>query len=201
MALPAFPLVDPSDAPAAGGTVTAKFSTTVVTAANGREQRRALWTAPRHEISVAWQKGQDPRTRLNRLYDFYLGRKGNAEAFVYVDFDAGRTWTSIPVGTGTGAKPTFVLPSYLASDRTLKVDGVVSAEGPTAVFRARADASGRDTFSFGVAPAAGKPIVFSFTGRRAFVVRFADDALSYQAFSARLYSTGVKLVEVFGEDA
>lgn len=196
-----FPLTALADAPTSGTSVSTIFSTEVVTTRSGREQRRALWNYPRHQIAPTWERTANSPALVDTLWAFYCARKGSFSPFVYFDFDPDRTWADAHVGVGDGTTLVFNAPSMSATGVVVKVDGVTKTLTTHYTFAAGTGLNGRDqiTFTAGNAPAVGKAVTVTFKGRRAFMMRFAEDALDYRAFEVSVYSLGLKLFEVRGE--
>lgn len=190
-----FPYTASADSPSEGMTLTTAFPVEIVESRTGVEQRRALSIYPRHSVEIRWSRDMNAASRVDAIWDFYRQTRGRLLPFVYFDFDSARVWTRAYVGLGTGSQTVFDLPSKSATSVTVYVDGVATA----GTFAEGAGNNGRDRFTFGTAPASGAVIEASFTGRRAFTMRFADEALSYSAFSNLLYEIGMTLVEVRGE--
>lgn len=200
MSLTTFPYTSESDGPNEGWEIEPDWSTQIVSARAGTEQRRQLWTLPRHRISgLSWSRQENSSTKLDALYAFYMARKGALEPFVYFDFDQYRTWTKAYVGTGTGALSTYDLPAKSGTSYSIYVNGVLQTVTTHYAITAGAGSNGRDRIVFTFNPTLGHIIEATFTGQRAFVVRFAEDKLSYRAFSVRLYEIGISLIEVKGE--
>lgn len=182
-----------TDIPHEGMTVKANFSTEIVKSRSGREQRRALYSAPLHDFSLTWE--EDTAAAITApLWAFYVARKGSYESFTYVDYDAVRAWDAVPVGVGTGAATVFDLPAMATSSRTLYLDGSTTGTGGSLGVGTGTD--GRDQWTFTVAPAAAQVITCDLVGQRVFLARFAEDSLSYSAFAVAVYATGVKIIEV-----
>lgn len=200
MTLQTFPYTSEADAPREGWEISPAWSTQIVSGRAGTEQRRQLWTLPRHRITgMSWSNLENASTKLDALYAFYMARKGSLEAFVLFDFDAYRTWTKAYVATGTGALATFDLPAKSGTSYSIYVNGVLQTVTTHYTITAGAGSNGRDRIVFTFNPALGHIIEATFTGQRAFVVRFAEDNMSYRAFSVRLYEVGLSFIEVKGE--
>ncbi len=200
MSLNVFPWISPStDAPSEGAQVTTRYSTQIAEAWSGREQRRRLWTIPKHEFTVAWNKTENAATRVDALWAFYQQQGGALLPFVFWSFDLNRTWAKVPIGTTTTAA-TYLLPAKgLTGAKTIYLDGTAANPQPTVTDGGQAYSQSLITFAG--AQTAGKALTATWTGQRLFVCRFAEDSLTYEEFCAMTYSFSLKLVEVIGEYA
>ncbi|MCU0728614.1 MAG: DUF2460 domain-containing protein [Sphingopyxis sp.] len=164
--------------------VTAEFSTAIVTTASGAEQRAPDWDTPRLRYDVA--PGVRSEADVVALIDFYRARRGPAVAFRFRDpfdwrscgGDAAINASDQMIGTGNGLRTDFALiKASGGTDRriTHPVTGsvLVSVNG-MAVTQGWALAPG-GVVSFSAPPAPGAVIRAGFLFD--VPVRFAEDRL------------------------
>ena len=191
-----FPWIDPTtDAPSAGMSLRAGFTTQIVTSKTGREQRRKLVTLPRHVFPLSWDRTENSSARTDTLYAHHIDRGGSFLPFLYFHLDAQPTWAAVAVGTATAAQTVIDLPSRNATALTVYLNGVSKA----GTFAALGGSQGRDKYTLSVGATGGEAITATWTGQRLFVVRYASDLLEYSVFEASLHTVGVELLEVLGE--
>lgn len=184
--------------PDEGLIVMPQFKTQIVEASSGAEQRLALWTNPRHSFTYRWTKQSNDKSILTTVYDFFVARKGRYSSFGLFEFDCQFQWTTVSIGTGNGSiGQTVNSAGRNVSSRTVKVNGSTVTNYTVGT---GTGTNGRDLLT-NTTPAwtNGHAITETFTGQRWFVVRFADDEMSMSLFSAKLYETGLKMIEAVGE--
>ena len=166
-----------------GASVTAGFSTQIVTTANGYEQRNADWAQGRMRYDAG--PGLRSEADVATLIAFFRARRGAAKGFRFHDpFDFAGVDEAL--GTGDGVRTAFPLvKSYgagadaevrritrpVAASLTVRVGGAAAASGWTL------GAGG--VVVFDVAPAAGAAMTASFSFD--VPVRFAEDRLEVNA--------------------
>jgi uncharacterized protein (TIGR02217 family) len=170
------------------------FSTAIVTAAGGAEQRNAGWAEARTHYDVG--PGVRSEADIAALLGFFRARMGPARGFRLRDpFDA--AGTDERIGTGDGTNRRFALVKHYGAQArriTRPVAGSVSVK-----------VAGVATAAFGVeaggqvvldaTPAAGAVVTASFSFD--VPVRFAEDRLSVTAAAWRAgEAASVPLVEV-----
>ncbi len=181
-------------APSEGMEITTRFTTEIVTARSGREQRRALWATPQHEANLSWPL-DSAATVTDSLWSFYVARQGSLESFTFFDFDSTRIWAAanVAMGTTVGGTVAYDLPGKNLGAVHVHIDGTTASGSVSS----GTGADGRDQWVFGSNPGAGHVLVaVDFTGQRVFRMRFAEDTYAYTSIGAAVYSTGVRLVEV-----
>lgn len=199
MSVATFPYTAAADAPHEGYSIAPVWSTSIVTSQSGMEQRRSRVTYPRHKITgLKWGRDENASLRVDTLYGFYNDCNGAALPFAFIDFPS-HGWGSQYVGVGNGGSTVWDLPSYGGASFTIKVNGIPKSSPGDYSISAGAGSNGRDRIVFTAAPAAGYVIRAWFTGRRVFVVRFLQDEISFQSFSASIFEIGLDLLEVKGE--
>lgn len=169
-----------------------EFRTVVSETDGAAEQRRSKWVFPR--FNVRGTARPLSATAANDLWNFYIARRGSAEAFWFYDRTAdavATAWKGLYVGVGDGATTIFDLPGKSTSSRTVYLDGVSQSTG-FEYLTGGGDGSA-DRVSFTVAPAAGVLITCDFTGRLRIRCRFNQDRLSRSLFMTVLFEVGLEL--------
>ena len=188
-----FPFVAPATDGPTSYTVANEWSTQVVRAKNGREQRRQLYTVPIADFSMTWEDYENAATRVDTLEAFHTARQGATETFAFFDFDANRTWLTVKFGTGDGATTTFDLPCRNGSAFTI-YDNASSVSGANYTITPVVGTNGRDRIVFTSARTSAHVLTATFTGQRWWPVRFSEDRLSYEVHENLLYAIGCTLV-------
>lgn len=156
----------------------------------GSESRKQKRLYPRRNFSLKYRNIDEDHIRT--LWEFYLARKGRFGPFRFFDRLI-TTYSGDYVCTSDGSTSIWNLPSYQAQSRTLYYDGVAKTEGVDWNFTAMGGGDGEDKASLIVVPNSGVRITFDFTGQLVTTCRFMEDIMSYDAFYAVLFTTGLKL--------
>jgi len=192
-----FPYYEPADAPSVGYSRGPRFGTEIVATMTGLEQRRILMPIPRQFLRISFGLRDGITAMVQAIEEFFVARKGKAEAFVLYDCDASYQHRAVYVGTTDGTTTVWDLPCRTtATSLSLYLDGVLQSSG-FAIADTGANMRKRVTFS--PAPAAGKHITLTFTGQRAFTVRFDSDDLTIRNEDGGLYTVAFDAVTVLGE--
>jgi hypothetical protein len=180
----------PSDpAPIYPVNIAPEYRTIVSGDDDGGEQRRKKWAFPKYSTSLKYSQALSA-TELQTLWDFYHARCGMYEAFYCYDWDS-KDHAGQYCGQGDGSTTIFDIPvKSRTGTPTIYVAGVVDA-GVTIL--TGGGASDSDRVQLSTAPADGALITADFTGLLRFRCRFKDDSMSFERFSAVLFSTGVAL--------
>jgi uncharacterized protein (TIGR02217 family) len=185
-----------------------KFSTSIITVANGVEQRNVNWSKGRASYDASY--GVRTQLELHDLITFFRARQGKAYGFRFKDWsdfksvDPNNTTTDIDqlIGTGTGALTTFQLkknyisgPTTFVRDIKKPVTGTVkisvnNVSQPTGW--SVDTTTGIVTFS--VAPGNGLLVKAGFEFD--VPVRFDTDELSISLDDYNIGSTSVPIVEL-----
>lgn len=184
--------------PDEGLIVEPSFKTQIVEASSGAEQRLALWSDPRHKFQYKWTKQSNDKSILTTIYDFFVARKGRYQSFGLFEFDAHFQWTTVAIGTATGSLgETVNSAGRNVTSRSVYLNGVLKTNYTVGT---GTGTNGRDLIT-NTTPAwtAGQTITETFTGQRWFVVRFDEDSMPMGLFSAKLYETGLKMIQAVGE--
>ncbi len=94
-----------------------EFSTTVVTAQSGFEQRNVNWQQARARYNIAYGVRSD--SQLQELLAFFRARQGKAYAFRYKDWNDYQA-VNMLLGVGDGVRTTFqLLKTYTSGSTTI----------------------------------------------------------------------------------
>jgi hypothetical protein len=156
----------------------------------GSESRKQKRLYPRRNLNLIYRNINE--THIRTLWEFYLARKGRYGEFRFIDRLV-TTYSGEYVCTSDGSTTVWNLPSYQAQSRTLYYAGVAKTEGVDWNFTAMGGGDGEDKASLIIVPDSGVKITFDFTGQLVLTCRFAEDVMSYDAFYAVLFTTGLKL--------
>lgn len=176
--------------------ITSEYKTLISTFETGTELAHQQWRFPKRSINLKYDVLL--ASEIKTLWDFYIARKGSLVPFWFFDTystnDSGNpaSYTDEFVARGDAATTTFDLPGKTTSARTMYLDGIAEA-GIT--YQSGTGDGGADRVIFNSAPADGALITIGFTGHIRYKMRFAQDKLSREMFKARLYKTGIGLVE------
>lgn len=159
---------------------------------SGKEQRRAKWSAPIRSFDLIYN-GRT-HTRMQELWTFYKDRQGAYDTFYFENPNDSPISLSgdetIGVGDGTDVSFNFDRFPVKSGDCTITVGGIAQTE---ATDYNVTYATGAITFVS--APASGDTI--TATDYRFYTIsRFAEDNMSRELFSYRLYNSGLRLIEV-----
>jgi|ERR1035437_1384875 hypothetical protein len=145
------------------------------------------------------------------LYDFFMSMKGMALSFTFIDFNGhdaspvGIRWPKLYVGVGGASATSFDIPMVSSTSYTLWVNGSDQTSnlwtsggftGSMWKFHSAAGTDGRDQVEFATAPTSGYVIEWQATGQRTIKAHFTVDAMSFNAFTNMLVSTGLGIREV-----
>jgi uncharacterized protein (TIGR02217 family) len=173
------------------------FKTLIQQSASGGETRSALQLYPRWQYRLSFNfLRDDANDEFRTLCAFFLARKGSFDSFLFQDVDDCAV-TNQQIGVGTGSQVQFQLVrSFGGFDEpvlaptavtSLTVAGIPKVEGTNfgvGDWENGVTPNGTINF-FSAAPAAGAPIVASFTYR--WPVRFLADQYDFAKFMNRLW--------------
>jgi uncharacterized protein (TIGR02217 family) len=173
------------------------FKTLVQQTASGGETRAALQLYPRWQYTLSFDFLRDDATdEFRTLLAFFLARKGSFDSFLFLDIDDCSV-TGQQIGDGDGGQVQFQLVRSLGGFdepilapivvTSLTVAGVTQTEGTDfGVGNWENGVTPNGTINFyGAPPAAGAPIVASFT--YCWPVRFLADQYDFAKFMNRLW--------------
>ncbi|MDO9593102.1 MAG: DUF2460 domain-containing protein [Erysipelotrichaceae bacterium] len=169
--------------------VTPVWKTNVTNLDSGKEQRRQKWSFPKYDISLNYDT-INPQSNMQILWDFYMARKGSAEAF-YFYFRRSGLCKSQYVAYGDGILTTFDLPGKSTSSQVIRIDGSAQGGGYS-ILTGGGDANS-DRVQFVAAPLLGQLIICDFTGFFRNRCRFEEDRMTEERFYLTCYKTSLKL--------
>lgn len=178
-----------SPAPSDPVSVTPIWKTNVTTMDSGKEQRRQKWSFAKYDINLIYDL-INPQSDMQILWDFYMARKGSAEAFYFYLRRSG-AHKALYVGYGDATLTTFDLPGKSTSARAIYLDGASQGSGYT-IISGGGDADS-DRVTFTSAPSLGQLVTCDFSGFLRVRCRFAEDRMTEERFYLTCYRTGLKL--------
>ena len=159
---------------------------------SGKEQRRAKWAKPIRTFDLIYN-GRT-HTRMQELWTFYKDRQGAYDTFYFENTNDSPISLSgdEAIGTGDGVTASFSLSRFpvKSGDCDIEVDGVSKTEVTDYAVNYTTGVA-----TFVSAPSSGDSIVakeYNFY----YICRFAEDNMSRELFSYRLYNSGLKISEV-----
>ena len=170
----------------------AAFATHVRRAASGREVRQSLqenaqW---RWKISHSFMRDLASKPEIQRLWGFYVSRRGRFGSFFYYDPDESAV-SNYQFGVGTGSATSFVIYRPVGAAPSIEAEPVRAFWGTPTI-----TVNGTPTSAFTINPWGG--IVFAsppasgavlrWSGTPLFVCRFDDDELSAAQFARSFWS-------------
>lgn len=178
-----------SPAPNDPVSVTPIWKTNVTSLDSGKEQRRQKWSFPKYDVSLNYDL-IIPQSNMQILWDFYMARKGAAEAF-YFYFRRSGAHKAQFVDYGDGSTTIFDLPGKSTSSRSIYFDGAVQSSGFSYLTGGGGESS--DRVEFASAPPNGTLITCDFTGFLRNRCRFEEDRMTEERFFLTCYRTGLRL--------
>lgn len=169
--------------------VTPVWKTNTTLSDSGKEQRRQKWSFPKYDISLIYDLIA-PRSSMQTLWDFYMARKGAAEAFYFYLRYSGAHKAQY-VGYGDDVLTTFDLPGKSTSSQTIYINGASQGSGYTILYGGGSASS--DRVQFTSAPPNGTLITCDFTGFLRNRCRFEEDRMTEERFYLVCYRTGLRL--------
>jgi len=155
---------------------------------NGSEQRRQKWLYPKYDVKISFEGLERADAKI--IYKFYMARKGSYESFYFFDPDP-FDHAGLYVGTGDGITDVFDIPGRFTSAQVLYENGYEVSTGFS--YLSGGGDGGADRVGYTVSPADGQIITVDFTGFVRAKVRFKDDNLSREDFTAQLFRYGLEL--------
>ncbi len=169
--------------------ITPVWKTNVTGVDSGKEQRRQKWTFPKYDVSLLYDL-ISPQSNMQLLWDFYMARKGAAEAFHFYFRRLG-THKAQYVGHGDGVTTIFDLPGKSTSSQAIYFDEVVQGSGFS--YLTGGGSSSSDRVEFAAAPPDGTVISCDFVGFLRNRCRFEEDRMTEERFYVTCYRTGLRL--------
>lgn len=152
------------------------------------EQRRQKRLFARYNVRVQYTRLS--AAGMQALWNFYMARKGSAQAFYFYD-PASMTHLGLYAGVGDGETLVFDLPGKATGSQSVYLDGAAQSSGVTML--AGGGDGDADRVEFAAAPPAGALVTCDFTGRLRVRCRFAADRLPREWFVRMLFNIGIEL--------
>lgn len=165
-----------------------EFKTIITDMESGTEQRRQKWFFPKYNVELGF--GMLTESEMQEVWNFFIARRGAAEAFYFYTYEETLSWTNLYLGVGNGASVIFDLPGKSTSLRTVYVDGI-SNEALT--FLTGGGTEYADRVQFDTPPEAGTILSCDFTGKMRIRCRFEEDKFSRENLFYTLTKASVKL--------
>jgi len=169
--------------------VTPRWKTNVTLTDSGKEQRRQKWSFPKYDVQLQYDL-ITPLSQMQILWDFYMARKGAAEAFhFYLRYS--KNHKAQYVGYGDAETLIFDLPGKSTSSQAIYFDGTGQESGWSILEGGGSSSS--DRVQFDSAPPTGSLITCDFTGFLRNRCRFAEDMMNESRFYVTCFRVGLKL--------
>lgn len=174
--------------------ITPRFKTIVSGMDSGAEERTAKWAFPKYDVTVKYEALSAVDAQI--LWNFFLARKGSAEAFYIYDLSllasVSKSHEDQYVGTGDGSTTTFDIPGRSTSSHDIYIDGVEESDSNYSILTG-GGVSSSDRVQFTSAPSSGEIITADFAGYLRIRARFAQDVMSSEMFMTVLFNMGLEL--------
>jgi len=160
---------------------------------SGKEVRRSKWAKPIRTFGLIYN-GRT-HTRMQELWTFYKDRQGAYDTFYFENTNDSPISLSGDevIGVGDGSDTTFNFNRFPVKSGDCSLSSATSGDLTESVDYAVTYATGAITFAS--APASGDTI--TATDYRFYTIcRFAEDNMSRELFSYRLFNSALKLIEV-----
>lgn len=174
-----------------------EFATEIITFESGTEQRRAKRSRPLRVFSLSYNLLD--QEEVEEIWNFYIARYGAFDAFLYRNWPNDYQVIDEAVGTGAAVQTTWYLdhfpvvdadiPSLLppSSAPVIRVAGIIESSANYTITR------DTRTLEFtSTAPTGAITATYDFYRR----VRFQEDKLGRELFSAMLWKSSLKLKEL-----
>ena len=168
--------------------LTSVFKTLISGFDSGKEQRREKQTYAKYDVSLTYNALSS--ANLNLLWNFYMARHGDAEAFYFYTLETD-AWANLFIGTGDASTFIFDLPGKSTSSQTIYYNGTALGSGYAILTGGGTESS--DRVQFTAAPDENVIITCDLTGYMRIRCRFEDPKMSKKNFMGSLYQTGIKL--------
>jgi len=178
------------------------FSTQITGFASGVEQRRRIRSRGLRTFQLKYNLLD--QSEINEIWDFFIARYGQFEAFKFRNYPNEYQNTLEAVGTGDSTNDSFYLDKSYIVDPTITtlspiaiapkiyVNGVLKIELTHYTLDYEV---GKITFTGGNEPGSGLPITATYEFY--YKVRFSSDTMNRELFEVMLYRTGLNLKELF----
>lgn len=176
---------------------TIEFDTKITTTKSGIEYRRSMRARPIYSVSVRHDKLTD--ATIDTLYNFYVARKGAYDPFMFL-YPSSLVREKYYLGIGNGVTTTFKAPFKYNETTTFSLYKVspenVTYEIASADYTITEGTDNVATVVLDSPMTANWVVVANITSKPYIKMRFSEDSLTRQYFSALISSVGIKLRQV-----
>lgn len=171
-----------------------EWSTIITPFTSGKEERRQRRLFPTFNLTINYYGLTAAQAQT--IYAFYMARKGSYEAFYVYDLAIlgldSFVHNSLYIGTADGTTVTYDIPGRSTSAQKIYVSGIEIDSADYTILTGGGE-SNSDRVTFDTAPDSGAIITCDFSGAQRIRARFAEDRLSRELFTSKLYQYGVQL--------
>lgn len=166
--------------------ITQRHKTIVTSFDGGKEQRRRKSVFPCYDVTLTYNalKPSD----IDALWSFYREMNGAYQEFYFFTI-FNESHEGLYVGIGDGATTIFDIPGVISGPAAVYVDG---APGSYSLLIG-GGSEGSDRVEFTTPPAENAILSCDIVGTHRIKCRFAEDELTKELFTYRLYRTGIQL--------
>lgn len=166
--------------------ITQRHRNIITTFDGGQEQRRRKSIFPVYDVILTYN-AIDPDD-ADTLWAFYREMDGAYEEFYFFTL-SNESHEGLYVGVGDGSTTIFDIPGVISGTATVYVDGFAGSYS----LLTGGGSEGSDRVEFNAAPAENEILSCDIVGTHRIKCRFAEDELTKELFTYRLYRTGIKL--------
>lgn len=166
--------------------ITQRHRNIITTFDGGTEQRRRKSLFPVYDVLVSYNALSPDE--IDVLWAFYTEMAGTYREFYFFTL-LSESHTGLYVGIGDGVTTIFDIPGIIDGPATVYVDGLAGSYS----LLTGGGAEGADRVEFASAPGENAILSCDLTGRHRIRCRFAEDELTKELFTYRLYRTGIQL--------
>jgi hypothetical protein len=170
--------------------LTARWNTVISKFDSGKEQRRTKQTQDLYDVNLTYAAMS--LANFTTLWAYYQACKGSYTSFFFFDL-VSAAHVAVYTGLGDGTTDTFDLPGKDTISHYIYLNGALQTATDYTILTG-GGTDNADRVQFDTAPTAGYIITASFTGYLRIKCRFKDDKLTREAFTAKLFHTGLELV-------
>ena len=152
----------------------------------GQEQRRRKSLFPVYDVLVSYNALSPDE--IDVLWAFYTEMAGAYREF-YFFTPLSESHTGLYVGVGDGVTTIYDIPGIIDGPATVYVDGLAGSYS----LLTGGGSEDSDRVEFNAAPDEGAILSCDIVGQHRIRCRFAEDELTKELFTYRLYRTGIQL--------
>ena len=167
--------------------ITQRHRTIVSAFDGGQEQRRRKSVFPVYDVTVTYNALTV--SDIDILWAFYREMGGSYQEFYFFTTSTEESHEGLYVGIGDGVTTIFDIPGIIAGAATVYVDGLAGSYS----LLTGGGSEGSDRVEFTAAPDEGAILSCDIVGQHRIKCRFAEDEMTKELFTYRLYRTGIRL--------